>query len=84
MTYRDAALAILRSARRPMTTREITDAALKKGLITTDGKTPEATMSAVLYRYVRDVKGALIRREFTPGPTRAARESVRWTISSRE
>jgi HB1, ASXL, restriction endonuclease HTH domain len=83
MTYREAALAILRTARRPMTTREITAAALKKGLITTQGMTPEATMSAALYRYVRDVKGALIRREFTPGPTRAARESVRWALMSR-
>jgi hypothetical protein len=66
-----------------MTAREIADAALQRGLITTRGRTPEDTMSAALYRYIRDVKGAVIRREFTPGPTRAVRESVRWVISPR-
>jgi HB1, ASXL, restriction endonuclease HTH domain len=83
VTYRDAALEILKSAERPMTASEIADAALKRGLITTRGKTPEATMSAALYRYIRDVKDASIRREFKPGPIRAVRESVRWTLSPR-
>ena len=83
MTYRDAALAILRTSRRPMTVREITDTALKKGLITPHGKTPVATMSAALYRYIRDSEDALIRREFTPGPNRAVPQSVRWSLRSR-
>lgn len=81
MTNRDAAIAVLKNARRSLTTREITEAALKKGLITTQGKTPEATMSAALYRYA-NTKSALIRREFTPGLTRAARDSVRWALTA--
>lgn len=54
MTYLAAAIAVLKTTGRPMTVREITAAALKKGLIKPRGRTPEATMSAALYRYVRD------------------------------
>lgn len=83
MTYRDAALVVLRNSRRAMTATEIADAALKKGLITTRGRTPGQTMSAALYLYTRDVEDASIRREFKPGLIRARRESVRWTLNQR-
>ena len=54
MTFLAAAEAILKSARRPLITREVTELALKRGLIAPTGKTPEATMSAVLDTAVRD------------------------------
>ena len=75
MTYFDAAIAVLKTARRPMTTVEITAAALSKGFIYPSGKTPAATMSAALYVHARGARAA-IRRQFRPGPTRAARDSV--------
>jgi hypothetical protein len=65
-----------------MTTRELTEVALRKRLITPNGQTPEASMSAVLYMRCRDVKGNVIQRQFTPGPTRATRGSVRWSLKS--
>ena len=75
MTFLEAAEAVLRAAKRPLTAREITDIALQRGLLRTSGKTPEATMSATLYGAPTD---ALIRREFAPGQQRALRGSVRW------
>jgi hypothetical protein len=53
MTYYEAALQVLRSVQRPLTTREITDQAMESRLITPVGKTPHNTMSAVLYQRVR-------------------------------
>jgi HB1, ASXL, restriction endonuclease HTH domain len=41
MTYIDATLAVLKRSRRSMTTGEITEAALRTGLIGPRGKTPE-------------------------------------------
>jgi hypothetical protein len=75
MTFLEAAEQILRAAKRPMLAQEITAEALEKGLIQTDGKTPQATMTARLYTAPDD---SPIRREFVPGPQRAKRGSVRW------
>jgi hypothetical protein len=78
-TFLQAALEVLRHADRPLTTREITDEANQRGLLTTAGKTPEASMSATLYmEHRRDPDGRL-KKLFAPGPTRARRGSVRWT-----
>lgn len=74
-TYLQAAAAVLRDASGPMTVREITGAAVSRGLIKPDGKTPERTMSAALYTAPSD---APVSREYQPGPTRARRGSVRW------
>jgi hypothetical protein len=49
MTYVEAALQILKASRKPLTTREITERALERGLIVPRGKTPHATMRAALY-----------------------------------
>jgi hypothetical protein len=76
VTFLQAAEEVLRNAKRPLSTQEITDIALSRGLVASRGKTPEATMSAQLYRAPRD---GPIQREFTPGRLRAARGSVRWT-----
>jgi restriction system protein len=78
MTFLEAALQILRSSRTPLTTREITERALQKGLIGTHGKTPNATMSASLYLALR-TDGNLIKID-DRGPVRARARSVRWTV----
>ena len=78
MTYYDAALQVLRSAQHPLGTRQITDRALEMGLITPRGKTPHATMDAVLCRKLgKDPE--LVKLE-TTGDRRAERGSVRWTL----
>ncbi len=75
MTFQEAAEEVLRASKRPLSVREITEIALNRGLLSTRGKTPEATMSAELYRAPAD---GPIRRESKPGQQRAARGSVRW------
>jgi hypothetical protein len=80
MTYYEAALSVLRSARRPLRTHEITDLAMQRKLIAPAGKTPNATMSAALYKRAGD-DGELVKIE-TPGNGRAQRGSVRWTLRS--
>ena len=75
MTFLQAAEVVLRSAKKPLSARQITEIALGRGLLETKGKTPEATMSAALYGASAD---APIRRTFTPGRQRALRDSVRW------
>jgi hypothetical protein len=78
MTYYEAALQVLRSARHPLTAREITDRAIERGLITPHGKTPHDTMSSKLY--VRAKKDTDLVRLVTPGNGRAKSGSVRWTL----
>jgi len=78
MTYYEAALEVLRSARHPLTTREITDRAIKRGLITPSGKTPHLTMGAKLYG--RSRKDPEIVKLGAPRNGRAKLGSVRWTL----
>jgi hypothetical protein len=78
-----AAETVLRGALRPLTSKEISEMAIEKGLIQTEGKTPRATMRAALYAATKANPKGPIRREFTPGPTRAARYSVRWYWNGR-
>lgn len=78
MTYYEAALQVLKAAKRPMTIQEITDEAVGRGLITPRGKTPHATMSAELYMHVRN-DPELVKLEDRTS-TRAKRGSVRWTL----
>jgi hypothetical protein len=54
----------MREADEPLTTAAVTDIALRRGLLTTTGKTPVASMSAALYAAP---SGSGIRREFEPG-----------------
>jgi hypothetical protein len=79
-SYLDAALAMLQRHKRPMTSREITDEAIRRGLLQPRGKTPEATMTARLYVYVRDDPSPRLRRVYEPGPNRARRGSARWDL----
>jgi hypothetical protein len=78
MTYYQAALQVLRSARHPLTTKELTDLAIERGLIKPHGKTPYATMAARLY--VEGRNDAELVKLGTPGNGRARRGSVRWTL----
>jgi len=78
MTYYEAALSVLRSTRRPLSTQEITDLALQRQLIKPSGKTPYNTMSAVLYTRVGESRD-LVKLD-APGDGRAKRGSVRWTL----
>src|SRR5579884_1907335 len=50
MTYLNAALTVLAHADRPLTVGELTAVAVAHGLVRPRGKTPDRTMSSVLYR----------------------------------
>jgi hypothetical protein len=82
MTYYKAAIQILRSARCPLTTREIAERAIGTGLIKPRGKTPDATMSAALYGHLHD--DAQLAKLEEPGNGRAKRGSVRWALRDGE
>jgi HB1, ASXL, restriction endonuclease HTH domain len=75
MTFLEAAVEVLRAAHGPLSSQEITERAIKRGLVRPTGKTPQATMSAALYGAQA---GEPIRREFRPGRERAVRGTVRW------
>ena len=78
MSYFEAAITVLAQVSKPLTTRELTEAAINDGLIKPKGKTPEATMSAALYTRL-GMDERLVKLE-TPGNTRAMRGTVRWTV----
>jgi hypothetical protein len=78
MMYYEAAIEILKVAKRPLTVQEITDQAIETGLIAPRGKTPAATMSAALYVRLRNHPG-LVKLE-DPANKRAKRGSVRWAL----
>lgn len=52
-SFKDAAYEVLRAERRPLSAQEITSAALRRGLLRTAGKTPDATLSARLYMDIK-------------------------------
>ncbi len=47
-SYKDLAYEILKEVKKPLHSKELTDIALKRGWLKTAGKTPEATMNAVI------------------------------------
>lgn len=49
MQFKDAAYEILKEAGKPLHYNEITDLAIAKGILETQGQTPHATMGALLY-----------------------------------
>jgi len=49
MQFKDAAYEILKVVGKPLHYNEITDLALKNGILETAGQTPHATMEALLY-----------------------------------
>lgn len=61
MSMADAAQKILEDAGEPLHSSEITKRALRRKLITSGGKTPEATMGAVLAVAAKKKDGAFLR-----------------------
>lgn len=55
-SFKSVAYEILKKAKKPLHSEEITEIALKNGLIKTTGKTPEATMNAQLLRDITSKK----------------------------
>jgi restriction system protein len=49
MDFKEAAYQVLKQAKKPLSSRKITEIALRDNLISTQGKTPEASMRARLY-----------------------------------
>lgn len=80
MTFVSAAIEVLRRSGRPMAVHEITTEAIRAGLLTTQGKTPAATMTAQLYLAERANPEGPLERVFRPGAQRAVRGSVRWRL----
>lgn len=78
-SFLEAAITIMRASDRELTTSQITDDALARGLIQTNGQTPTASMSAALYRAVKS-GNPFIERVAIPGRQRAERNSVRWRL----
>ena len=79
-TFLNAAETILADAGRPMTSKEITEEALRRGLIRTTGKTPEKTMDAALYTQAKSAGPSIVRLS-KPGQQRSVRGTVRWTLA---
>jgi hypothetical protein len=71
-------VAVLDTATEPLTVDEITDEALRRGLLISKGKTPAASMAARLYLDVCDNRDTQLVRIYKAGTRRARRGSVRW------
>ena len=84
-TFLDAAATVLRKTGRPMDTREITERAMRDGLLASSiGKTPERTMGAALYMDLRRrSRESRFKRVYVPGSARAVRNSVLWALRER-
>ena len=63
MTVKNAAIQILRSAGKPLHAKEIAKRAIKDGLWQSEGKTPDATVGAILYSDIKknDDKSAFVK-----------------------
>lgn len=82
LTYLEAAIRVLEEAQQPMQAREIVSAALDRGYISPNGKTPVNTLKAKLYAQFRNnPESRLARydevRESRPGRRTAARWGLR-------
>jgi HB1, ASXL, restriction endonuclease HTH domain len=69
MTYWQATEKVLTNVNQPITAREILQRAVSRGLIATKGKTPLASLQAVLYvrsKRVRGLSASLIRGRLEP------------------
>lgn len=80
MTILEAAVHVLRSMRRPLSTREILERIVRGHMVESVGKTPETTLAATLYRHLRTHRR--LRQSSQPGLARAQRGSVRRYLAS--
>lgn len=62
ISFKEAAKQVLQNTDEPLSAAEITAAALSKGLIVTEGKTPEATMAAILYTDIKSKRNSLFKK----------------------
>ncbi len=78
LSFKEAALQILKSENEPLSAKEIVYLAFQKDILLTEGKTPEATMSAQLYvdisqnkktKFKKVGRGKFSLREQTESPT---------------
>ncbi len=78
LSFKEAALQILKSENEPLSAKEIVYLAFQKDILSTEGKTPEATMSAQLYvdisqnkktKFKKVGRGKFSLREQTESPT---------------
>lgn len=83
MSFLNAGIAVLKESGLELTAAEIARIALDRGLITSAGKTPDATLAAQLYTYVRHNPHGPLCKLSQPGNTRARRDSVRWAWRER-
>lgn len=56
LSFKNAAYKVLKAENRPLSVEDITNMALKKGLLKTAGKTPTATMGAQLYTDIKTLQ----------------------------
>ena len=78
MTFYEAALHVLQSSHKPLTTQEITQGALERGLIVSRGKTPAKSMAARLYGWLGTDPRLVKVEDRGPGHTKP--RAVRWTL----
>lgn len=67
LSYKEAALRVLQEAGESLHTEEMTQRAIKAGLINPQGLTPEATMGAQLYTDIKNNGAASAFRKVEPG-----------------
>jgi hypothetical protein len=80
-TFLEAAAIVLKRAKEPLSGKEITARALELALLQgSGGRTPERTMTSALYMDVLHNPTSRFRRIAKAGPTRAARNSVKWVL----
>src|SRR5262249_9023599 len=65
MTFLEAAIEVLRQAGRPLPVKEITERAIKAGLLTHQGRAPEATMQARIAGELKKGEHTLLVRKGT-------------------
>jgi len=62
LSFKEAAIQILKVSKEPLSARQITEIAIEQGLIETSGKTPEASMGAQIYVDISKYKNSKFRK----------------------
>jgi hypothetical protein len=78
-SFMDAARQVIEAEGRPLTTKELYDAIMARGLVTVQGKTPYKTLVAQLYKQANAPNPKLIRIADMVR-VRAKQGGVRWGI----
>jgi len=66
-SFKEAARIILRREKKPMSAKDITEAAIAEGLITTQGKTPQNTLAALIYTDMKENESTSVFKKVSPG-----------------